>query len=86
MVCLATAGWPLLGWTQSSTTPQAVPSPAAIRSADFIVAVVNSDPITNQEVQSLSQRLQREALAQGRPLDAPEAKRLALEQLINDTP
>ncbi len=46
--------------------------------------VVNSEPITNQEVQNLSNRLQREAQAQGRPLDAPEAKRLALDQLIND--
>lgn len=58
--------------------------PAATRSADFIVAVVNSEPITNQEVQTLVLRLQREAQAQGRPLDAPDAKRLALEQLIND--
>jgi peptidyl-prolyl cis-trans isomerase SurA len=55
-----------------------------IRSADFIVAVVNSEPVTNQEVQTLGQRLQREAQAQGRPLDASEAKRLALEQLINE--
>ena len=54
------------------------------RSADYIVAVVNSEPITNQEVQTLVLRLQREAQAQGRPVDAPEAKKLALEQLIND--
>lgn len=56
----------------------------AIRQADFIVAVVNTEPITNQEVQLLSQRLSREAAAQGRKLDGAEIKRLALEQLINE--
>lgn len=81
-VCLAAAWLPLTVSAQSSAT--AASRPAAIRAADFIVAVVNVEPITNQEVQNLSNRLQREAQAQGRPLDAPEAKRLALEQLIND--
>jgi len=57
---------------------------AAIRPADFIVAVVNSEPVTNQEVQLLSQRLSREAAAQGRQVDGAELKRLALEQLINE--
>jgi len=81
-VCLAAAWLPLTVSAQSPAT--AASRPAAIRAADFIVAVVNVEPITNQEVQNLSNRLQREAQAQGRPLDAPEAKRLALEQLIND--
>ena len=57
---------------------------AAIRQADFIVAVVNTEPITNQDVQLLSQRLSREAAAQGRKVDGAETKRLALEQLINE--
>jgi peptidyl-prolyl cis-trans isomerase SurA len=78
-VCLATAWLPLNVSAQSPAS-----GPAAIRSADFIVAVVNADPITNREVQILGLTLQREAQAQGRPVDAPEAKRLALEQLIND--
>ncbi len=81
-VCLAAAWLPLSVSAQSPTSVAA--RPAAIRSADFIVAVVNSEPITNQEVQNLSSRLQREAQAQGRRLDAPEAKRLALDQLIQD--
>jgi peptidyl-prolyl cis-trans isomerase SurA len=81
-VCLAVAWLPLSVSAQSPAP--AVSSPVVIRSADFIVAVVNSEPVTNQEVQTLGQRLQREAQAQGRPVDAPEAKRLALEQLIND--
>jgi peptidyl-prolyl cis-trans isomerase SurA len=81
-VCLAAAWVPLTVSAQSPTSGAS--RPVAIRSADFIVAVVNAEPITNQEVQNLSNRLQREAQAQGRPLDAPEAKRLALDQLIND--
>jgi peptidyl-prolyl cis-trans isomerase SurA len=81
-ICLPAAWLPL---DVSAQTPASAASrPAAIRSADFIVAVVNSEPITNQEVQTLGLRLQREAQAQGRPVDAPEAKKLALEQLIND--
>ncbi len=79
---LAAAWLPLVVSAQSPTA--VVSRPAAIRSADFIVAVVNSEPITNQEVQNLGIRLEREARAQGRPLDAPEAKRRALEQLINE--
>jgi len=81
-VCLAAAWLPLSASAQNPTS--AVSRPATIRSADFIVAVVNSEPITNKEVQSLALRLEREAQAQGRRVNAPEAKQLALEQLIND--
>jgi peptidyl-prolyl cis-trans isomerase SurA len=81
-VCLAAAWLPMSVSAQS--TASSVSGPVAIRSADFIVAVVNSEPVTNREVQTLALRLQREAQAQGRPLDAAEAKRLALEQLITD--
>jgi peptidyl-prolyl cis-trans isomerase SurA len=62
----------------------AQPSALPVRSADFVVAVVNSEPITNQEVQILSLRLQRDARSQGLGTTASESKRLALEQLIND--
>lgn len=62
----------------------AQPSPLPVRSADFVVAVVNSEPITNQEVQALSVRLLRDARAQGVSTEHFEAKRLALEQLINE--
>ena len=81
-VCMTAALLPLNVSAQS--TASAASRPAVIRSADFIVAVVNSQPVTNQEVQTLSLSLQREAQAQGKTVDAPEAKRLALEQLIND--
>jgi peptidyl-prolyl cis-trans isomerase SurA len=65
--------------------PVAAQAPKAIQQADFIVAVVNSEPITNNEVQTMRLRLEREAAARGgaRP-DAQELNRLALEQLIND--
>jgi peptidyl-prolyl cis-trans isomerase SurA len=81
-VCLAAAWLPLNVSAQSPASTAT--RPAGVRSVDFIVAVVNAEPITNQEVQTLSLRLQREAQTQGRSLDVPEAKRLALEQLIND--
>ncbi len=78
--CAALLGAALLlspaAWAQSSTS--------LVRSADFVVAVVNSEPITNQEVQALSLRLQREARAQGLVADPAESKRLALDQLINE--
>lgn len=53
------------------------------RQADFIVAVVNSEPITNQEVQALKLRLTREL--RGAPnMSSVELSRKALEQLINE--
>ena len=64
--------------------PAAAPA-APIRQADFIVAVVNSEPITNRDVQVRRQRLASEAAARGG--NAPDAKALtalALEQLINE--
>ena len=61
-------------------TPSSVP-----RQADFIVAVVNSEPITNQDVQALRQRLAREAASRGTPVgDTAQLNRQALEQLINE--
>lgn len=75
-ICGAVLLLPVSVSAQSTTLP--------VRSADFVVAVVNSEPITNQEVQALSVRLLRDARAQGLGTDSAEAKRLALEQLINE--
>lgn len=83
-VYVAAACLPMGVQAQSAAQPPDGQRPAATRSADFIVAVVNADPITNKEVQSLSLRLMREAQSEGRPLDGMASKRLALEQLIND--
>lgn len=87
--CFSPVRWTLLaslwlGACVASLAVHAQDPPAVIRQVDFIVAVVNSEPITNQEVQSLSQRLAREAAGQGRQVSATELKRLALEQLINE--
>lgn len=56
-----------------------------MQTADFIVAVVNSEPITNQEVISRMQRLVPQLAMQGRP--APpraEFARAVLERLISE--
>ena len=52
--------------------------------ADFIVAVVNTEPVTNTEVQREVRRIQQQMAAQQRPL--PDSQRLTaevLERLIN---
>ena len=56
-----------------------------VQQADFIVAVVNSEPITNNDVQTMRLRLERETAARGgERLGSEELNRLALEQLINE--
>lgn len=71
-----------LGAAAQTTAPTA---PVPIRPADFIVAVVNSEPITNREVQVRRQRLASEAAARGgNTPQASELTTLALEQLINE--
>ena len=77
----AAVWWVAVGLPMAVHAQTRVPT---IQAVDFIVAVVNAEPITNQEVQALSQRLLREAAADGRKADASEVRRLALEQLIND--
>lgn len=57
----------------------------AIRSADFIVAVVNSEPVTNAEVQAVRQRLVRELGGRGAQLPpAAQLTQQALDMLINE--
>ena len=73
----------VLCWACTTAQAQA-PVP---RQADFIVAVVNSEPITNLEVQRLRQRLRSDLAAQTPPPNAREdsdLSRMALEQLINE--
>jgi peptidyl-prolyl cis-trans isomerase SurA len=54
------------------------------RSADYIVAVVNSEPITNNEVQNLKLRLQKQ-LQQSAAAPSPAVStQQALDQLINE--
>lgn len=53
--------------------------------ADFIVAVVNSDPITNSEVRTEVQRVTKQLEQARQTVPAPqELRRLVLERFIND--
>ena len=67
--------------------PAALPEPATStqRAADYIVAVVNSEPITNHQVRQEAQRLARQlSQAQQAVPDAREVTSMALERLINE--
>ncbi|MCX7263155.1 MAG: peptidylprolyl isomerase [Burkholderiales bacterium] len=79
-----------MGVTLALWTALAVPglvqaqSNVQTRPADYIVAVVNSEPITNKEVQSLKLRLQKQ-LPPGTPSPSPQVlTQQALDQLINE--
>jgi peptidyl-prolyl cis-trans isomerase SurA len=66
------------------------PQPAAAASranqpADFIVAVVNSEPITNSELRAKLSRTEQQMQQQGAPMPARnEMARLVLERMITD--
>jgi peptidyl-prolyl cis-trans isomerase SurA len=69
--------------------PAPAPAPAAlvpgVKAADFIVAIVNSEPITNLQVATEVERIRQQLQAQNRPL--PEVRAIArqvLAQLINE--
>jgi len=72
--------------------PPASPAPQApltlvpgVRAADFIVAVVNTEPITNLQVSAEVERIRQQLAAQRRPLPDPrELARQVLERLINE--
>ncbi|MEY4652104.1 MAG: hypothetical protein RI884_685 [Pseudomonadota bacterium] len=60
-------------------------SPAPTRPADFIVAVVNSEPITNNEVRARAARVQQQmAIDRVTPPPRAELLRQVLERLINE--
>ena len=64
--------------------PAAAPAPAQ-SAGDYIVAVVNSEPITNNEVRLATQRLLQQLAQQGRGApDHQELERQMLERLINE--
>lgn len=76
--------------SRSSSTPAplavpATPRNAPVRQADFIVAIVNSEPITNHQVRAEVQRSLQQLSQQGRPApDTNEVASLVLERLINE--
>lgn len=63
----------------------ATPATPRVQQADFIVAVVNSEPITNSEVRTRLQRVQRQLAQQGgRVPPQEELAKDVLERLIVD--
>jgi peptidyl-prolyl cis-trans isomerase SurA len=79
-VCLACALGSVLALTPAAA--QNAPAGTEIRSADFIVAIVNNEPITNSEVRAQRTRLLRDMQVRGDEVSAAELSRAALEQLI----
>lgn len=65
--------------------PLQAQGPAPNRAVDFIVAVVNSEPVTNSEVLAMRTRLLRELLGRGGTLPSPaQLNQEALDMLINE--
>ena len=80
---------PVPAQTTAAPAPTARPAPAPIsvgpREADFIVAVVNTEPVTNNEVRARIARAQRQMAERG--LSAPPSEQLRkemLERLISE--
>ncbi len=71
---------------RTATLPGPAPEPASPqRAADYIVAVVNSEPITNNDVRLEAQRAAQQLAQARRPLPSQaELGRLVLERLISD--
>jgi len=81
---------PLTALSQGLRIPESTLTPATASAertptpADFIVAVVNSEPVTNHEVRRQLQRLVQQLTAQHQPLpDAAALLSQALDDLIN---
>jgi len=67
----------------ASAPAQAAPAPAAAQAADYIVAVVNTEPITDSEVRERVMRAEREARTRNvPPPPLAELRKAALENLI----
>ena len=77
---------PRLGGTAGAAANLPLPQrvPAGPQQADFIVAVVNSEPITNQDVQSMVRRFEKQVAGRGNLPPRAQLTAQALERLIND--
>ncbi len=90
MTCLPVCSQGLRAPGAPAASPTAAPLVAAVpvsgvRSADFIVAVVNAEPITNLQVSAEVERIRRQLTAQRQTLpDAGELARRVLDQLISE--
>jgi peptidyl-prolyl cis-trans isomerase SurA len=83
-VALALVAWVLPASATNRAASLPVPPPAgnALRPADFIVAVVNSEPITNNELQSRLARIEQQLSRQGSAPPRDQLVRDVLERLI----
>ncbi len=76
---------PQLGLPGSTLRPGPATDASGQRQADFIVAVVNSEPITNSEVRMRVLRAEQQISQQGTPMPPrAELARQVLERLITD--
>ncbi|MFD0668169.1 peptidylprolyl isomerase [Ramlibacter sp. MAHUQ-53] len=87
---LGTSPAPAAAARPAAPTPEAPragakPADSAVRQADFIVAVVNSEPITNSEVRARLARTQQQLAQQGVALPPPDQlARQVLDRLISE--
>ncbi len=85
LACASLSAQGLRPATAAASAPAAAPLVPGVRAADFIVAVVNSEPITNLQVSAEVERLRQQLAAQRRPQPDPrELARQVLNQLINE--
>lgn len=76
---------PSTGPLRLSVPPASNALPSAQRSADFIVAVVNSEPITNNDVRNGLLRAEQQLTQSGGAMPSrPELTQLVLERLVTD--
>ena len=74
---------PQLGGTFGA--PAAAPPSSVQRQADYIVAIVNSEPVTNNEVRARLVRLEQQLAQQGTPMPPrEELARQVLERVISE--
>ena len=72
----------LPGASKAATLPAQTSAGNGLRTADFIVAVVNSEPITNNEVQTRLARIEQQLSRQGSTPPRDQLAREVLERLI----
>ena len=88
LACAAACALPLQAVAQLRASPQILQAPRADsgpRAADYIVAVVNSEPITNTEVRTRLLRFEQQLAQQGSAMPPrAELARVVLERLISE--
>jgi peptidyl-prolyl cis-trans isomerase SurA len=75
---------PRLAPPSAAPAPVAPAAPTGQRTAEYIVALVNSEPVTNTEVQMRVQRALRQGGAEVERIPRAELNRMALERIISE--